>query len=109
MTDRRTEIGNFLKDRLPEWAEKLKEQAEDLLTLTITTKIKTGEKEEEVAKTNFYVDGDIECVIPVKEGIVNKEILDIHQALVKEAMENRTELLKILINLFKLSDIIKLS
>ncbi len=84
--------------------EEIKGYLKDFLTLTISTKVKReGEAgEEEVARTSFYLDGDIESLFPVKGGGVDREILDLHQDMVAMAMANRTEIVKTLLGLLKL-------
>ncbi len=87
--------------------EGIKEYLKDFLTLTISTKVKReGEEgEEEVARTSFYLDGDIDCLFPVKGGGVDREILELHQDMVAMAMANRTEIVKTLLGLLKLIDL----
>ncbi|RLD99916.1 MAG: hypothetical protein DRI92_01140 [Aquificota bacterium] len=92
------------------WGDELREVKDyikDFLTLTITTKVKRegSEGEEEVARTSFYLDGDIECLFPLKGGAVDREILALHQDMVEMAMANRTEIVKTLLGLLKLIDL----
>ncbi len=87
--------------------EEIKDYIKDFLTLTVTTKVKReGEEgEEEVARTSFFLDGDIECLFPIKGEGVDKEILSLHQEMVGMAMANRTEIVKTLLGLLKLIDL----
>ena len=93
------------------WGQELvavKDYITDFLTLTISTKVKReGEEgEEEVARTSFFLDGDIEALFPLKGGKVDKDILSLHQELVGMAMANRTEIVKTLLGLLKLIDLV---
>ena len=55
-----------------------------------------------MARTTFFLDGDIECLIPLKGETINQEILNFHQKMVETAMANRTEVAKAILGLLKL-------
>lgn len=96
------QILNAMSKRWGEDLEEIKEYVKDLLTLTIVTKVKKNNVEEEVARTSFFLDGDIECLIPLKGETINREILEFHQRMVETAMSNRTEIVKAILGLLKL-------
>lgn len=96
------QIINAMGKRWGKDLEEIKDYVRDLLTLTIITKVKRDDVEEEVARTSFFLDGDIECLIPLKGEIINREILEFHQRMVETAMANRTEIVKAILGLLKL-------
>jgi hypothetical protein len=85
--------------------KKLEEIANDILTLSITTRYE-GQLEP-AAKTNLYFDGDIDVILPKKGGEIDQKTLEFHQKMVDLAMNNRRELIRIFVELFDLKDLVK--
>ncbi len=95
----------LFQQRLKEIWGKAGERLKDFTTLTVTTyAIDVGGDEGNprlIAKTEFFLDGDINSIIPVTERTqIEQDLLSYHKEMVDMAMQNRTELLKALAAIF---------
>ena len=103
------EISEKDKEKLERIAKnvggKIEDILKDIFTLSVTTKYQS--EKSIAAKTDLHFDGDIDVVLPRTEQSIDQQTLDFHQKMVDLAMQNRRELIRILLELFDLKDLLK--